>query len=69
MHVCVRVSGPVGETIASAFDDVHIRTETVLTGDLEDEASLHGLLGRLRDLGLHVVDVQASSVTRDQPPG
>lgn len=31
--------------------------QTVLTGDLEDQAALHGVLARVRDLGLVVISV------------
>lgn len=30
---------------------------TVLTGELEDQAALHGVLARVRDLGLDVIGV------------
>ena len=31
--------------------------ETVLTGPVEDQAALHGILTRLRDLGLTIISV------------
>ena len=31
--------------------------ETVLTGPIEDQAALHGILTRLRDLGLTIISV------------
>jgi hypothetical protein len=36
---------------------------TVLTGELRDQAELHGLLGAIRDLGLALVSIETSSVT------
>ena len=34
---------------------------TTLTGTLADQAALHGLLGRIRDLGVPIVSVQRLS--------
>jgi hypothetical protein len=36
------------------------QNETVLTGPIVDQAALHGLLARLRDLGLPIVSVNLS---------
>ena len=61
VHVEVRVKGAIGPTIASAFDDVAVRTESVLSGDLVGDGSLHGLLERVRAMGLQVIDVHVST--------
>ncbi|MDY7106966.1 MAG: hypothetical protein S0880_37810 [Actinomycetota bacterium] len=61
MRVVIRVAGSVGPVVASAFDDLEVRTETVVSGSVVDDAALHGVLQRLRDLGLSVADLWVSS--------
>mgnify|MGYP003404374935 CR=1 FL=1 len=55
----VTIKGEPGEVLRSAFSDVTVRQAagvTVLSADL-DQAALHGLLGRVADLGLELVGV------------
>lgn len=48
-------------SLTSAFDGLEIRTlpngGTVLIADFTDQASLHGVLARIRDLCLTIVSV------------
>ena len=56
----VVVRGRLGEHLASAFDQLELEAhngETSLTGTFADQAQLHGLLDRLRDLGIQLVSV------------
>jgi hypothetical protein len=66
MRFEVRVGGPWDPDIAEQFGDVHTRVErdcTILSGDL-DQAGLHGLLERIRSLGLELIDVRRMRSTR-----
>jgi hypothetical protein len=58
----IRVEGHIGSSWSSWFEGLTIRCEengeTVLTGPLPDEAALHGVLVRVRDLGLPLVEVR-----------
>jgi hypothetical protein len=40
--------------------------ETVLTGEIVDQAALHGVLNRIRDLGLPLLSV--NQLSQDQAP-
>lgn len=39
--------------------------DTILTGKLPDQAALHGIFGRIRDLGLTLISVNALLETND----
>jgi len=59
----VRVSGPVEvETLLDlgVVAQGHEGAQTVLYGEIRDESALFGLLTRLRDLGLEVIEVRQS---------
>ena len=56
----LRVRGRVGEELAGSLGlaaEVE-PVETVLRGPVSDQEALHGLLDRLQDLGLELVEVR-----------
>ena len=55
----VRLQGVVSARILDNLSTGHeMRADTILHGDIQDQAALHGLLARISDLGLEVVDIQ-----------
>ena len=58
----ITVAGVLSDSWIEWFDGMSVRVdatgETTLTGPVADQAELHGLLGRVRDLGLPLVAVQ-----------
>jgi hypothetical protein len=57
----IRVKGILDQRWTGWFEDLQVSTdgeETVLSGPLADQAALHGLLGKVRDLGLFLISVR-----------
>lgn len=51
----------MSEQTAAAFDGLAVEVrpvETVLHGDIADQAALHGLLDRVQGLGLELIEVR-----------
>ena len=60
----ITVRGVAGPFVRASFDDVEMSVAgdtTVLRSAGADQAALHGLLRRIQDLGLDVVDVHLES--------
>ncbi len=57
----IRIQGTLGPDWAEWFDGMEIRPgedgQTILAGEIVDQAALHGLLARVRDLNLTLVSV------------
>ena len=57
----IRVKGQLDQKWSDWFDGFTIipqdNDETLLTGPVADQAALHGLLGKIRDLGLPLLSV------------
>jgi hypothetical protein len=67
----IRVEGHIGDSWSSWFEGLTIRREesgeTVLAGPLVDEAALHGVLVKIRDLGLPLVEVRRVPRAEEPP--
>ena len=61
MHYEIRIDGHLGTRWAAWFDGLSITTEddgtTVLRGSVVDQAALHGLLQKLRDVGIPLISL------------
>ena len=56
------VEGEISDTLQSAFSGVTLTRadgNTTLTGNVRDQAELHGLLQRVSDLGLTLLEARA----------
>jgi hypothetical protein len=64
----IRVKGNLDDKWSDWFDDLTIvpqaNNETLLTGSVVDQAALHGLLAKIRDLGLPLLSI---SQVEDDP--
>ena len=65
----VRIRGTFDESWSDWFDGFAIEpqadNETLLTGSVRDQISLHGVLSRIRDLGLPLLSVQRLQTSED----
>jgi hypothetical protein len=69
LHYEIRIRGHLDDRWADWFDGMTITLEedgnTLLSGRVIDQAALHGLLNKVRDLGLLLVSV--NQVLVDEP--
>lgn len=66
----ITVRGRLSSRLATAFDGmtlVRSGASTQLVGEVADQAQLHGLLSRIRDLGLELVSVVVGGAGPDGP--
>lgn len=66
-QIRVRVQGELAPSWSAVFGDLAVAAEpdgtTLVTGELPDQAALHGLLGSIRDLGLSLISVDTVAIT------
>jgi hypothetical protein len=58
----IKVEGLIDHRWAEWFDGMSLsyinEAETVLIGQIQDQTALHGILERIRDLGLNLISVR-----------
>jgi hypothetical protein len=65
------INGELGARFAAAFSGMTIRAadgQTHITGDVLDQSHMHGILDRIRDLGIELVSVTPLVEEPECPP-
>ena len=61
MQYQIRVKGQLDASLANSFDDLTLSSlengETLLSGQIQDQAALQGVLNRINNLGLTLISV------------
>lgn len=69
----IRLNGHLDAHWTTWFDGLTVSHEsdgtTVISGPITDQAALHGVLQRVRDLGLPLVSVMRVEIDRSTTPG
>ena len=67
----IRVEGLIDELWAEWFEGMRIDyandAETILLGELKDQTALHGVLDRIRDLGLNLISLKRIDGSQSNP--
>jgi hypothetical protein len=62
VHYEIRVKGVLGSSWSAWFDGLRVTSvepgQTTIAGPVADQAALHGLLAKIRDLGLELLEVR-----------
>jgi hypothetical protein len=62
MHYEIRVNGVLDSRWSAWFDGLDVSSDehgqTTIAGQVVDQAALHGLLAKVRDLGLELLEVR-----------
>jgi hypothetical protein len=72
MRIEIKVSGHLDKQWKEWFDNLEIKYEgenTVLTGEIADQAALHGLIIKIRDLNLKLISIDSENHPSDHPSG
>ena len=69
-YYCIKIKGEIDTSWQDWFDGVTIAPtddgNTVLSGGITDQAALHGVLKKIRDLGLPIISVIPNQTIRKE---
>jgi hypothetical protein len=72
-QVRVRVEGELPASWSAVLADLDVAPETagttLVSGELPDQAAVHGLLASIRDLGLSLISVETVAIPSPTPLG
>lgn len=60
VYVLIAVTEALRSDVAPLFPELSVSSQTFIHGELPDQAALHGILDRLRQLGLSIADVKVA---------
>jgi len=65
----IKAAGRLGEQWTDWFGGLWVECEgemTLISGEIRDQAALHGLLAKIRDIGMPIVSVRRLDTDSDQ---
>lgn len=68
-HYRIKVKGRLGDQWSDWFEGLTVSSKgtfTTLTGPVADQAALHGILIRIRDLGLPLISLNRTEPDQDE---
>ena len=68
----IRIEGVLDERWTSWFDGLQVKgqgSQTIISGPLTDQAALHGVLVKIRDLGMCLISVRRLDPDDDATAG
>jgi hypothetical protein len=72
-QVRVRVQGELNPSWSAVLADLAVAPAadgtTLVSGELADQAAVHGLLASIRDLGLSLISVETAAIPSASPVG
>lgn len=72
-HVRVRIQGELDPSWSTVLAGLVVVVEpdgtTLVSGELPDQAAVHGLLASIRDLGLSLISVETVAIASSSPLG